>query len=217
MIIDENLLKQLFDQAIVNSRLRVNYDLRNSEEDGSQRMLNALLPGTQVPIHRHPNSSESVIVICGSVVEVYYDDNGQETERIPLCPVHGSFGCQIPKNTWHSIEAYEPSVIIEVKDGRYGEDGSEQFDLTRCNGSRDVAESSTNVVEVSSSTSADSAASASGSKFDNSLGDLKKNIEYLIGMERHSGSMEVITPLYVSRMLNVPLADVEEAMKEIGL
>ncbi len=84
-----------------------------------------------MPIHRHPNSSESVIVICGSVVEVYYDDNGQETERIPLCPIHGSFGCQIPKGTWHSIEAYEPSVIIEFKDGRYGEDGSEMLNLTR--------------------------------------------------------------------------------------
>ena len=139
MTIDEKLLKQLFDQAVVNPRLRVNYDLRNSAEDGSQRMLNALLPGTQVPIHRHSNSSESVVVICGSVVEVYYDDNGQEIERIPLCPAHGSFGCQIPKGTWHSIEAYEPSVIIEVKEGKYGEDGSEQLDLTRCGGSNSVA------------------------------------------------------------------------------
>ena len=140
MIIDEKLLKQLFNQAVVNPRLRVNYDLRNSAEDGSQRMLNALLPGTQVPIHRHPNSSESVVVICGSVVEVYYDDNGQETERIPLSPVHGSFGCQIPKGTWHSIEAYEPSVIIEVKEGKYGEDGSEQLDLTRKEDSKGVDE-----------------------------------------------------------------------------
>ena len=198
MIIDEKLLKQLFDQAVVNPRLRVNYDLRNSAEDGSQRMLNALLPGTQVPIHRHPYSSESVIVICGSVVEVYYDDNGQEIERIPLCPVHGSFGCQIPKGTWHSIEAYEPSVIIEVKDGRYGEDGSEQLDLTK------KQESTAETPKTEE-------------KFENCLGDLKKNIEYLIGMERHSGSMEVITPLYVSRMLNVPLEDVEQAMKEMGL
>ena len=202
MTIDEKFLKQLFDQAVVNPRLRVNYDLRNSAEDGSQRMLNALLPGTQVPIHRHPNSSESVIVICGSVVEVYYDDNGQETERIPLSPVHGSFGCQIPKGTWHSIEAYEPSVIIEVKDGRYGEDGSEQLDLTHKEDSKEVDETQT----------------TSGEKqFKNSLGDLKKNIEYLIGMERHSGSMEVITPLYVSRMLNVPLDEVGKAMKEMGL
>ena len=198
MTIDEKLLKQLFDQAVVNPRLRVNYDLRNSAEDGSQRMLNALLPGTQVPIHRHPYSSESVIVICGSVVEVYYDDNGQEIERIPLCPVHGSFGCQIPKNTWHSIEAYEPSVIIEAKEGRYGDDGSEQLVLTK------KQESTAETPKTEE-------------KFENCLGGLKKNIEYLIGMERHSGSMEVITPLYVSRMLNVPLADVEEAMKDMDL
>ena len=95
--VDNALIKQLFDQAVVNPRLRVNYDLRTSSEDGSQRMLNALLPGTQVPIHRHPNSSESVIVICGSVVEVYYDDNGQEIERIHLCPAEGVYGCQVPE------------------------------------------------------------------------------------------------------------------------
>lgn len=139
MMINKAFIDILLSNASTNPRLRMNYDLRNSAEDGSQRMLNALLPGTQVPIHRHPNSSESVIVICGSVVEVYYDDNGQEIERIPLCPAHGSFGCQIPKGTWHSIEAYEPSVIIEVKDGRYGEDGSEQFDLTKGDGLNSVA------------------------------------------------------------------------------
>ena len=202
MTIDEKFLKQLFDQAVVNPRLRVNYDLRNSAEDGSQRMLNALLPGTQVSIHRHPNSSESVVVIYGSVVEVYYDDNGQEIERIPMCPIHGSFGCQIPKGTWHSIEAYEPSVIIEVKEGKYGEDGSEQLDLPHKEDSKEVDEAQT---------------TSGGKQFKNSLGDLKKNIEYLIGMERHSGSMEVITPLYVSRMLNVPLSDVEAAMKDMDL
>ena len=202
MTIDEKLLKQLFNQAIVNPHLRVNYDLRNSAEDASQRMLNALLPGTQVPIHRHPNSSESVVVICGSVVEVYYDDNGQETERVPMCQVHASFGCQIPKNTWHSIEVYEPSVIIEIKEGRYGEDGSEHLDL---------------IGKVDSKKVDETPAASSEEQFENSLGDLKKNIEYLIGMERHSGSMEVITPLYVSRMLNVPLADVEAAMKDMDL
>ncbi len=94
-------------------------------------MLNALMSGAPMPIHRHPNSSESVIVICGSVVEVYYNDNGQEIERIPLCPAEGVYGCQVPKGTWHSVEAKEPSVIIEFKDGRYGEDGSEMLNLTR--------------------------------------------------------------------------------------
>ena len=198
MNIDREIIKHLLEQAIVNPQHRENYDLRNSAEDGSQRMLNALLPGTQVPIHRHPNSSESVVVICGSVVEVYYDDNGKEIERIPMCPMHGNFGCQIPKGTWHSIEVLEPSVIIEAKEGRYGADGSEELDLTKM---QESTVKTPNLVE----------------KFENSFGDLKKNIEYLIGMERHSGSMEVITPLYVSRMLNVPLADVEEAMKDMDL
>ena len=196
--IDKKLIAQLFDEASANSRLRINYDLRNSELDGSQRMLNALLPGTQVPIHRHPNSSESVVVICGSVVEVFYDDNGQEIERVPMCPMHGNFGCQIPKGTWHSIEALEPSVIIEAKEGRYGADGSEELDMAK---KQESTVKAPKPVE----------------KFENCFGDLKKNIEYLIGMERHSGSMEVITPLYVSRMLNVPLADVEEAMKDMDL
>ena len=198
MIIDEKLLKQLFDQAVVNPRLRVNYDLRNSSEDGSQRMLNALLPGTQVPIHRHPNSSESVVVLCGVMDEVLYDDGGAETERIRLCPAEGCFGCQVPKGVWHSVDVLEPTVILEVKDGRYGEDGSEQFDLTK---KQEPAIETPKTEE----------------KFENCLGDLKKNIEYLIGMERHSGSMEVITPLYVSRMLNEPLDEVEVAMNEMGL
>ena len=126
-MIDCELLDSLLAQAAESSRLRVNYDLRNSSEDGSQRMLNALLPGTQVPIHRHPNSSESVVVLCGAMDEVLYDDGGAETERIRLCPAEGRFGCQVPKGVWHSVEVLEPTVILEVKDGRYGEDGSEQL------------------------------------------------------------------------------------------
>lgn len=125
MTIDKKFISELFDKALLNPRLRINYDLRNSEDDGSQRMLNAMLPGTQVSIHRHPNSSESVVIICGSIVEVFYDDAGNEIERIPMCPQYGYFGCQIPKGTWHSIEVYEPSVIIEAKEGKYGEDESE--------------------------------------------------------------------------------------------
>jgi cupin fold WbuC family metalloprotein len=193
MTIDKKFISQLFDKALLNPRLRINYDLRNSEDDGSQRMLNAMLPGTQFSIHRHPNSSESVVIICGSIVEVFYDDAGNEIERTPLCPEYGYFGCQIPKGTWHSIEVYAPSLIIEAKEGKYGDDESEILNV------KPVPEH--NVKK----------------EFHNSFGGLKKNIEYLIGMERHSGSMEVITPLYVSRMLNVPLADVEAAMKDMDL
>ena len=127
--IDKNLISQLLDQAIVNPRLRQSYDLRNSEEDGSQRMLNALLPGSIVPIHRHPNSNENVLLLCGKLVEVIYDADGNETERIHLDPSVGNFGCVVPAGSWHTVEVLEPSVIYEAKDGKYGEDGTETWGL----------------------------------------------------------------------------------------
>lgn len=140
LIIDNKLLDTLFTKANDNPRFRLNYDLRTSVDDQSQRMLNALLPGTEVVIHRHPNSSESVVCLCGRMdVVVYYEvvtyvQDGEdkklkvsynETERISLAPVEGKFGCSIPKGAWHTVEVFEPSVIFEAKDRAYGEDGSE--------------------------------------------------------------------------------------------
>ena len=193
--IDKALLDDLFAKAKESDRKRMNYDLRTSSNDGSQRMLNALLPGSIVPIHRHPKSNENVLLLCGKLVEVIYDAEGNEIERIHLEPSVGNFGCVIPAGSWHTVEVLEPSVIYEAKDGKYGEDGSETLDEYKAKLSQDPSKAS----------------------FSNSLGDLKKNIEYLIGMERQSGSMDVISPLYVSRMLNVPLEDVEKCMKEMGL
>lgn len=195
MTINKGLLDKLFEQAAVNLRLRQNIDLRTSVNDNSQRMLNALLPGTIVSIHRHPQSTENVFLLCGKVVEVIYDEYGNEKERILLDPAIGDYGCVVPQGAWHTVEALEPSVIYETKDGRYGEDGSETFEALMA-------------MEAEKKEQASPA-------FSNSLGDLKKNIEYLIGMERQSGSMDVITPLYVSRMLNVPLEEVERVMKEM--
>ena len=191
--INKKLISELFDKALTNPRLRQNYDLRTSPDDGGQRMLNALMPGTQVPIHRHPNSNENVLLICGKLIEIVYDNDSNEVERIHLDPSVGNFGCVVPAGAWHIVEVLEPSIIYEVKEGKYGEDGTETFDEYRAK--RD---------SVSTEES-----------FTNSLGDLKKNIEYIIGMERQSGSMDVISPLYVSRMLNIPLEDVEKAMKEL--
>ena len=191
--IDKKLINDLFDKAVVSDRKRMNYDLRTSSNDGSQRMLNALLPGSIVPIHRHPHSNENVLLLCGKLVEVIYDAEGNETERIHLDPSVGNFGCVVPAGSWHTVEVLEPSVIYEAKDGKYGEDGSETFDEYKAKVAQDLFLSS----------------------FSNNLGDLKKNIEYLIGMERQSGSMDMISPLYVSRMLNVPLEDVEKCMKEM--
>lgn len=127
--INKPLLDNLLAQASENPRLRQNYDLRTSPEDHSQRMLNALQPGTQVAIHRHPKSTENVILLCGKIVEIYYDDNGAETSRFTLDPTEGNYGCVIPAGVWHTIEVLEPSVIYEAKDGRYGEDGSEVLEF----------------------------------------------------------------------------------------
>ena len=124
MEINKDLIDKLFDEAKENPRLRQNLDLRTSAEDGSQRMLNALLPGTVVPIHRHPNSTENVFLLCGKLVEVIYDEDGNEKERILLDPAAGSYGCVGPQGAWHTVEVLEPSVIYEAKDGKYGEDGS---------------------------------------------------------------------------------------------
>lgn len=126
-MIDQNLLQELFEQAKASDRRRQNYDLRTNAQDGSQRMLNALLPGTEVPVHRHPNSNENVILLVGRLDEVLFDENGSETERVHLDPSIGNYGCVVPANVWHTIEVIEPSVIYEAKDGKFGEDGSESF------------------------------------------------------------------------------------------
>ena len=197
MEINKELLDNLFEQAKETPRLRQNLDLRTSSADTSQRMLNALLPGTVVPIHRHPQSTENVFLLCGKIVEVICDENGNEIECIHLDPSVGNYGCVVPQGAWHTVEVLEPSVIYEAKDGKYGEDGSETFDAFK-------AKEAENKEQASAT-------------FSNSRGDLKKNIEYLIGMECQSGSMDVITPLYVSRMLNVPLEEVEKVMKNINI
>ena len=198
MEINKEFLGKLFEKAVESPRLRQSYDLRTSSDDNSQRILNALLPGTAVPIHRHPNSNENVLLLCGKLVEVIYDENGKEKERIHLDPTIGNYGCVIPPGAWHTVEVLEPSVIYEAKDGKYGEDGSDTFDAFKAKDEENQK-----------------LASATLATFSNSLGGLKKNIEYLIGMERQSGRMEEITPLYVSRMLNVPLEEVEKVMKEL--
>ena len=200
--INKTLLEDLFAKANESDRLRMNYDLRTSVSDNSQRMLNALLPGTIVPIHRHPLSNENVLLICGKLVEIIYDAEGNETERIHLDPSAENFGCVVPAGAWHTVEVLEPSVIYEAKDGKYGEDGSETLDeyILR-------QRSGTDNAQVPSRSSAP----------ESCLGDLKSQISYLIGMERQSGSMDAISPLYVSRMLNVPLEEVEKCMKEMGI
>ena len=130
MEINKELLDQLLEQAKVNPRLRQGFDLRTSPADSSQRMLNALLPGTVVPIHRHEDTTETVICLCGKLDEVIYEEMDpqlpsltgsrfREIERIHLCPAQSQYGCQVPKGAWHTVEVIEPSVIFEAKDGKY--------------------------------------------------------------------------------------------------
>ena len=124
--IDKPLIDSLLAQAAENPRLRQNFDLRTSPGDGCQRMLNALLPGTVVPLHRHPRSNENVLLLCGRVDEVICDEAGREVERFRMDPAEGRFGCVVPAGAWHTVEVLEPSVLFEAKDGRFGEDGSER-------------------------------------------------------------------------------------------
>ena len=138
LLIDQKLTEELTEQARRDPRLRMHCDLRTSPEDGGQRMLNVLLPGTKVPIHRHPNSNENVLCLSGKLVEVLYEeDSGNRAEglllkecaRILLDPSAGSYGCVVPAGVWHTVEVNEPAVIYEAKDGRYGEDGTETWGL----------------------------------------------------------------------------------------
>ena len=121
--IDKLLIERLFEQAKESPRLRMNYDLRTSSADTSQRMLNALLPGTEVPIHRHEDTTETVVCLSGRLVEMIYeelpDGSFKEVSRHLLCPSEGKYGIQIPSGAWHTIQVLEPSVIFEAKDGAY--------------------------------------------------------------------------------------------------
>lgn len=119
MIIDDRLLDFLLKQAAENPRLRISFDLRNSGQDQSQRMLNALLPETFVSVHRHRTSSETVILLRGKLDEVLYDENGIECGRYELDCTKGNYGIQIPCGQWHTVIVHEPSVIMESKDGAF--------------------------------------------------------------------------------------------------
>ena len=140
LLINDNLLSGLHGEAREHERRRMNFDLRTTPEDTSQRMLNALEVGTHVPIHRHLNTSETVICIEGCIDWVFYEelpsisDSGpihdgetaidescyKEMARFRLCPREKLYGIQVPQGAWHTVEVYEPSTILEAKDGAYG-------------------------------------------------------------------------------------------------
>lgn len=118
MIITQQILDGLTEQAQSSPRLRMNLDLRNSSEDKSQRMLNALEPGTVMPIHRHKDSSETCVCIRGHFEEYFYDENGNLTDSIDMVP--GGVVLNIEKGQWHSLKCLESgTVLFEAKDGPY--------------------------------------------------------------------------------------------------
>ena len=128
MIIDKSLLDTLSPQAKASPRLRQAYDLRNTPEDNSQRMLNALDPGMVMPIHRHRKSSETVVIVRGSLIERFYDEEGNVTEEVLMVPGGENPVVQVEKGRWHSLECLESNtVLFESKDGKYEPLGEEDI------------------------------------------------------------------------------------------
>lgn len=120
MKITQQLLDNLTAQAKASPRLRMNLDLRNTPEDHSQRMLNAIEPGSPLPIHRHQKSSETVVCLRGRLIEEFYDGQGSVMETIELSPNGANVALNIPLGQWHTVRALESgTVILECKDGPY--------------------------------------------------------------------------------------------------
>ena len=120
MVVDKKILDELSAKAKENPRLRCNLDMRNTLEDQSQRMLNALEPGTVMPIHRHLASSETVIIMRGRIRWLFYDEQGRITESTELWSDGDVRMLNVEKGRWHSLECLESgSVLFESKDGPY--------------------------------------------------------------------------------------------------
>ena len=120
MTINNQHLSTLSSQTKASPRLRQNYDLRNTLGDNSQRMLNALEPGTVMPIHRHRKTSETVVIVRGSIIERFYDEDGNVTEEVLMVPGGENPVVQVEKGRWHSLECLEAgTVLFEAKDGTW--------------------------------------------------------------------------------------------------
>lgn len=119
MIINDELLDKVTAQAEASPRLRMNYNLHESLDAKAQRLINVLLPGTVIPIHRHRHTAETYVLLRGKMYVIFHNDMGAQVERYLLDPSIGNYGIQIPKGQWHGLEVIEPSAIFEVKDGPY--------------------------------------------------------------------------------------------------
>lgn len=120
MIINDELLDEVSKKAKVSSRLRMNHNFHDSLDAKAQRLLNALEPGTILPIHRHQHTAETYILIRGKIKVMFYGDGGDIIEKFMLDPLNGNYGVHIPQGQWHTLEVLESgTVIFEVKDGPY--------------------------------------------------------------------------------------------------
>lgn len=119
MIINDILLDKVAQAARESERLRMNLNFHESLDDKAQRMINALEPGTVLPIHRHRHTAETYVVLRGRLTVLFYGEQGKVTERFELDPLQGQYGVHIPKGQWHGMDVHEPSVIFEVKEGPY--------------------------------------------------------------------------------------------------
>ena len=191
MKITQVMLNSLTEQAKASERLRMNLDLRNGEDDQSQRMLNAIEPGSPLPIHRHQKTSETVVCLRGRLVEEYYDELERIcTERIELSPNGPVVALNIPAGQWHTVRALESgTVILEMKNGAY--EPISNADILQIETTTD----DTNCTEM----------------------DLVERLRRFMEDEARSCSMDggCITPLYVYRMWGgtVPIELIEEAFR----
>lgn len=120
MVIDKELLDRVSKQAKDSPRQRMNYNFHQSLDELCHRMLNAVEPGTDIPIHRHPTKDESFVVLRGKVRSTTYNDDGSVIECIVLCAEEGRYGVDIPKGVWHKLESLESgSVVFECKEGPF--------------------------------------------------------------------------------------------------
>lgn len=120
-IINDQLINNVTEMAKKSPRLRMNYNFHQSLSEKCHRFLNALEPGTQIPIHHHPTKDETFVILRGKVRVSTYNDEGEVLESYVISHDEGNYGVNIPKNTWHGVECMEPSVLLECKEGPFVE------------------------------------------------------------------------------------------------
>lgn len=118
-IIDNNLMNEVSEQAKASPRLRMNYNFHKRLDEKCHRMLNAVEPGTEIPIHRHPTKDETFVILKGKVKVTTYNNKGELQDFAILCQENGLYGVNIPKNVWHTLEALESSMLFECKEGPF--------------------------------------------------------------------------------------------------